>query len=325
MTAAKLALGKLEIETGDRALVHHSAMGTLVARELERRGVQVTFVTDEPDLLESVSLDQKLLACPETLNQDVRRHGKFEILVAGLSEWLPRFGFEFLANGCGIVDTDKNAGKIILPKHVGVLTRTDLSTLLNRRRQVESAIGSVTEEASADDAQLQQQPFDVSIVDIGWKKLPLGDTASNLVISYETGEKDLPVVKSPQVQFSPDATYLITGGFGGFGQKTALWLAEHGAKHIVLTGRSGANTDEKKAFINELEELGIHAIPAACDTGNLEQLTELFAEIKENHPPLKGVSTPVPSSLTKPFPKRTWRRSVRSWVPKRLVPGTCMS
>ena len=35
-----------------------------------------------------------------------------------------------------------------------------------------------------------------------------------------------------------DGTYLVTGGLGGLGLKVARWLADRGAKHLVLVGRS---------------------------------------------------------------------------------------
>ena len=35
-----------------------------------------------------------------------------------------------------------------------------------------------------------------------------------------------------------DATYLITGGFGGLGLLVARWLAEQGATSIALLGRT---------------------------------------------------------------------------------------
>ena len=38
------------------------------------------------------------------------------------------------------------------------------------------------------------------------------------------------------------ATYLITGGCGGFGLETARWLADQGAGGLVLVGRRGAAT-----------------------------------------------------------------------------------
>ena len=46
-----------------------------------------------------------------------------------------------------------------------------------------------------------------------------------------------------------DGYYLITGGLGGFGKVLAEWLVDCGAKHLVLTGRSGASTPEAEEFL----------------------------------------------------------------------------
>ncbi len=43
-----------------------------------------------------------------------------------------------------------------------------------------------------------------------------------------------------------DGSYLVTGGLGGLGLSVAGWLAEQGAGHLVLLGRSGAATPEQR-------------------------------------------------------------------------------
>ncbi len=54
-----------------------------------------------------------------------------------------------------------------------------------------------------------------------------------------------PVVKP--MRFRADASYLITGGLGGFGLKIAEWMLGNGAGYVVLASRSGAATDEARA------------------------------------------------------------------------------
>jgi FlaA1/EpsC-like NDP-sugar epimerase len=44
--------------------------------------------------------------------------------------------------------------------------------------------------------------------------------------------------------FDPERTHLVTGGFGGFGLEAARWLADKGARHLVLVGRNGASSAE---------------------------------------------------------------------------------
>src|SRR5581483_4353446 len=47
------------------------------------------------------------------------------------------------------------------------------------------------------------------------------------------------VVRAPRRRFTarPDATYLITGGTDGLGLRTARWLTERGARHVVVAAR----------------------------------------------------------------------------------------
>ena len=60
--------------------------------------------------------------------------------------------------------------------------------------------------------------------------------------------RDQPVAAVPAedepVTFRADASYLITGGLGGFGLAVARWMAERGAGTLVLLGRRGADTPE---------------------------------------------------------------------------------
>ncbi len=58
-------------------------------------------------------------------------------------------------------------------------------------------------------------------------------------------------------QVSTDKIHLITGGAGGFGLETALWLADKGAKHLVLVGRSGAKSHAAQDALAVLAAKGV--------------------------------------------------------------------
>ena len=53
-----------------------------------------------------------------------------------------------------------------------------------------------------------------------------------------------------------DATYLVTGGLRGLGLMVGEWLAEQGARHLVLVGRSEPN-EASMARITKLRESGV--------------------------------------------------------------------
>ena len=93
----------------------------------------------------------------------------------------------------------------------------------------------------------------------------------------------------PEFSIDPGATYLITGGFGGFGRVLAKWLAEAGARHLTLTSRQGAATEGADEFIAELKELGVETLPVAADVGSPKDVKGIFKEIAASGHPLKGV------------------------------------
>jgi acyl transferase domain-containing protein/acyl carrier protein len=86
-----------------------------------------------------------------------------------------------------------------------------------------------------------------------------------------------------------DATYLITGGCGGFGLETAKWLAAHGARHLVLVGRTGAATPRAQTMIAALEAQGTQVRVIAADIGSEAAVVDLLQDVAASMPPLKGI------------------------------------
>ncbi|MBS0149898.1 MAG: SDR family NAD(P)-dependent oxidoreductase [Nitrospira sp.] len=89
--------------------------------------------------------------------------------------------------------------------------------------------------------------------------------------------------------FNPDATYLITGGFGGFGLETAQWMAKRGAKYLALVGRRGAADNRAKEAVQSLEAQGVKVLAIAADMSDETQATGALTSIARQFPPLKGV------------------------------------
>lgn len=110
-----------------------------------------------------------------------------------------------------------------------------------------------------------------------------------VVLGFE-GEVDVPV-KAPSGSLSlvPDATYLVTGGRGGFGLATAEWLAAKGARHLVLIGRSPETKLEAIEALQRLQGAGVMVREAALDVADGGELARLIETIKREMPPLRGV------------------------------------
>ncbi|MFK7889656.1 MAG: SDR family NAD(P)-dependent oxidoreductase [Granulosicoccus sp.] len=291
---ARRAVEVQEIDDSEMALVDNSSMGLAVARELSNRGLQVTVISDSPDDVseEIKSRYPVYLACPESLERAVREQtdGKgFNGLAVNLDSWANAFDFRALQQGGWLIDTGVEAGRTALPSHAGTVSRTTLSSVFRKQARAESSLQEVIGQIMEGTAPLAEDALSISIADIAWQKFPFDGVDTRLVVDYDTAGKDLPMVEPDTLHFRADATYLITGGFGGFGNKTAEWLIENGAQNLVLTGRSGAKSPQAKAIVANLESLGANVTPVACDTSDYAAVEAMFETIASELPPLKGV------------------------------------
>jgi NAD(P)-dependent dehydrogenase (short-subunit alcohol dehydrogenase family) len=92
----------------------------------------------------------------------------------------------------------------------------------------------------------------------------------------------------PQVKLHSDASYVVVGGFGGIGQSICLWLAEHGARNLVVLSRSVNAADKAAALLNDLHSLGCHIKSIACDIAIEEDILHAV-EACRDMPPVRGV------------------------------------
>jgi NAD(P)-dependent dehydrogenase (short-subunit alcohol dehydrogenase family) len=72
---------------------------------------------------------------------------------------------------------------------------------------------------------------------------------------------------------------LITGASRGIGEAIATTLSEHGAR-CILASRKIQGLEKVKA---KIEEKGGRADAVVCHTGNLAQISDLFAEIENSY------------------------------------------
>ncbi|MBS9536204.1 KR domain-containing protein, partial [Mycobacterium sp. M1] len=95
-----------------------------------------------------------------------------------------------------------------------------------------------------------------------------------------------PAQREPTV-CRPDAAYLITGGLGALGLLMAGWLADRGARRLVLAGRGGlpprrdwdgveGDAGQKITAIRALERRGVTVDVVALDSGSREAVQALL-------------------------------------------------
>ncbi|KAK6495993.1 hypothetical protein TWF481_002022 [Arthrobotrys musiformis] len=131
------------------------------------------------------------------------------------------------------------------------------------------------------------QIFDVSKIIDAFRLIGTGKSTGKIIVEM-TPSSEVPVVSTPKLlsKFSPDASYIIAGGLGGLGRVTARWMAERGAKNLVLLSRSGPKTEEAKDLVRELRAMGVNCVAPACDITNRNMLYKTLQSL--DIPPIKG-------------------------------------
>jgi len=121
-----------------------------------------------------------------------------------------------------------------------------------------------------------------------WHAMRRSSHLGKLVV---VAEEPTPAVRAPEAghlpALRPDAAYLVTGGLGGLGLTVAKRLAQAGARHLVLAGRSGAATAIAQATVAELAAGGVRVDVVAVDLADCTRAKAVLA------PYLAGGATPL--------------------------------
>jgi len=131
--------------------------------------------------------------------------------------------------------------------------------------------------------------YDIGEVEDVFRLMQDGKTAGKIVMQV----RDESVVRAtletkPSFFLEANATYVIAGGLGGLGRSVARWMADRGAKNLVLLSRSGPRTEEARVFLAELKHRGVRAEAPACDVTDLDAMRKVFNIDLADMPPVKG-------------------------------------
>jgi acyl transferase domain-containing protein len=113
----------------------------------------------------------------------------------------------------------------------------------------------------------------------------------------------------------PDATYLITGGFGGIGIQLLRWLVRRGARHVVLVGRH-APAEAAREAIAWAESQGARVEARLADVAREAEVNALLIAISATMPPLRGILHTAGVLDDGVLTEQTWERFARVLAPK---------
>jgi acyl transferase domain-containing protein/NADPH:quinone reductase-like Zn-dependent oxidoreductase/acyl carrier protein len=289
------------MRNGEWVLIHGAAggVGLAAVQIAQHRGAKIIATAgsrEKRELLRSLGVEHVLNSRSSAFADDIR-----EICPDGVGIVLNSLAGEAMERGLGVL---KPFGRFIELGKRDYVANTriglrpfrrnlsyfgvDVDQLLSDRDRASEIFGEIIElfEAGA----FKPLPYRV---------YPAGETVDAFRLMQQSGHigkivlrppsRPVPMPNEAEFRFDPARTHLLTGGFGGFGLETARWLAERGAKHLVLTGRNGAATPEAQAVVAELQARGVDVRPVACDVSDEASVRSLLKQIRADMPPLAGV------------------------------------
>ena len=126
--------------------------------------------------------------------------------------------------------------------------------------------------------------FPLSRLHDAFRHMAQGKHTGKIVISHREA---LDADGAHAVVVKPGVAYVITGGTSGLGLRTAEWLADRGATHLVLCSRLGAG-DGLDRVRAALESRGVRVDIAAVDVADVDALDAVLTSVR-TAAPIHGV------------------------------------
>ncbi|KAK5988137.1 Squalestatin tetraketide synthase [Cladobotryum mycophilum] len=319
------------LECGDRVLIHSAAGGLgqaaiTIAQYLEA-DIFITVTSDKERRLlaeeYSVPHDRILSYGDATFSSTIMRategHGVDVVLDCSLSKQTPRMNPDCVAPFGHFIelsvqdDDDKRPGSDSSSRSmtysvvdIGKLGRLKTKTL---SRNVQQAINLIQQKRLVHRIPITR--FSVSDCDKAFGLMHSGSLVGKIVVTVTEGDP-IKVISPPEpVNLDASAAYLIVGGLGGLGLEVAHWMAQRGAKNLILVSRSAEryNTD---AFRGGFKDLRSQIFVRNCDISSKHDLEEIVNEYRKRWP-LRGViqaATVLQDSLFGKMTSEQWNTSM---------------
>ncbi len=277
-----------QIQAGDRVLIHAAAGGVgLAAVQLAQLAGAEVYATASPSkwpYLKSIGVENimnsRTLEFAEQIQQQTQG--------AGVDLMLNSLNGEFIGKNLEILA--KN-GRFVEIGKVGIWSAEQVKRLRADVEYFAFDLLELSERQPALIASLLRTLMDWfrqgKLNPLPYVTFPLENAVA--AFRYMAQAKQIgKVVLLPPVEgqpLRPEASYLITGGLGGLGQRLARWLVERGAKRLVLVSRSLPDA-AAEAMLNELRQTAEIQVVQA-DIADAEQVAQLFVFPPDR--PLRGI------------------------------------
>jgi acyl transferase domain-containing protein/NADPH:quinone reductase-like Zn-dependent oxidoreductase/thioesterase domain-containing protein/NAD(P)-dependent dehydrogenase (short-subunit alcohol dehydrogenase family)/acyl carrier protein/ubiquinone/menaquinone biosynthesis C-methylase UbiE len=300
---ALIHLGR--IQAGESILIHSAAGGVgLAAVQLAQRAGATIYATagtaEKRSLLAKLgvpdAMDSRSLAFADEVMDRTNGRG-VDLVLNSLSgqglvkslACLSRNG-RFLELGkrdfyqnskIGLWPFRKNIAFYAIDLAQGFLSQLDLAVEIAKERKKLLEDGSIRP--------LTGRIFGAARAAEAFRYMAQGKHTGKIILDMRDSNLKIARSGAQALAFDSNATYLITGGFGGFGLELAKLIATRGGRHLVLLSRRGAKSEEAQQALQALQDAGAEVWAPTCDVVDQEQLQAVIAKIDSDWPPLKGV------------------------------------
>ena len=290
LTAAWGLQDVAHLEAGERVLIHCAAGGVgLAAVQLALRAGAEVFATASPakwPALEKLGVRRlyhsRTLDFADAIRRDSGGRGVDVVLNSLRGEFASK-SLDLLAPDGRFVEIGKI--ELLAPDDVR-RRRPDVAyTIFDLERAALEQPERVGERFAEILAQVDRGDLEPLPIHEEFPLERAGDAFRQMAQAKHTGKI---VLSAATARFRGDATWLVTGGLGGLGLRTALRLADGGARHVVLVGRK-APSERAAREIRELEARGVTVHVESVDLADADAVAGLFRRIKERGPELRGV------------------------------------
>ena len=302
LTAARALEDVARLQRGERVLIHSAAGGVglaavQIAHRLGARIVATAGTSEKRALLSDMGVahvfdsrqlewEHEVMAATGGAGVDVILNSLAGAAIAAGLRVLAPYG-RFIEIGQRDIFADTRIGMDVFRKQV-VVTSVDL---LDQLRNRPASLGALFRELAERLERRELTPLAVTrfaasnLADAFRAFLP-GTHVGKLIV-VQDGSAPMVRASGSAMSVRDDATYLITGGLGALGMRAALWLAQRGARHLLLVGRSEPAEDARRVIAG-LRAQGVHVALVSADIAHADGLQRVVDRC-DSMPTLRGV------------------------------------
>ena len=295
-------LGRMQ--PGERVLIHSAAGGVgLAAVQLAFKAGAIVFATagspEKRQLLSALGvphvMDSRSLAFADEV-LDLTDGEGVDLVLNSLSGDAIDKNLSILRPlgryiEIGLIDIYKNRKVGMRPLRENIsLFAVDLSRIFDQRADFPRLLlNQVLALFSSNDLRpLSHRVFPIGRLVEAFRNMAQAKHVGKLIVSICNNE-GLPVQHAARVSsIDADASYLITGGLGGFGLAIADRLAKLGARHLALLGRSGPSPAARDV-VESLRRRGVEVKIYPADVTDRERAKSIIADVERTMGPLRGI------------------------------------